>query len=165
MNIMTADIYTSDELATVAGAVMITGMAVAMVDAGIISTAIEATALAKEVAGAATNYPNNDIIQTLFSQEAVEKAKVNPPAKMEIKAADLQPDTAVDTAINKINDALAVLNAKAIPEDIQQYKEFIYNCAEVVAEAAGSGLFGTGSPKVSSKEAAALGQLKAFLEI
>lgn len=162
---MTADIYTSDELATVAGAVMITGMAVAMVDAGIISTAIEAAALAKEVAAAATNYPNNDIIQTLFSQEALEKAKVNPPAKMEIKAADLQPDTAVDTAINKISDALAVLNAKAIPEDIQQYKEFIYNCAEAVAEAAGSGLFGTGSPKVSSKEAAALSQLKAFLEI
>lgn len=162
---MTADQYTSDELATVAGAVMITGMAVAMVDAGIISTAIEATALAKEVAAAATNYPNNDIIQTLFSQAAVEKAKANPPAKVEIKAEDLQPDTAVDTAIGKINDALAVLSAKATPEDLQQYKEFIYNCADAVAAAAGSGLFGTGSPKVSDREAVALTKLKAALEL
>jgi histidinol dehydrogenase len=102
---------------------MITGMAVAMVDAGIISTAVEAAGLRKEVAEAAINYPNNDIIQTLFSQEAVEKAQVNPPAKMEIKAADLQPDT----AINKINDAVAVLRGKATPEDLQEYKEFIYN--------------------------------------
>jgi hypothetical protein len=162
---MTADRYTSDELATVAGAVMITGMAVAMVDAGIISTAIEATALAKEVAGAAINYPNNDIIQTLFSQEAVEKAKTNPPAKVEIKAEDLQPDTAVDTAIGKINDALLVLNAKATPEDIQQYKEFIYSCAETVAAAAGNGLFGTGSPKISEREAVALTKIKAVLEL
>jgi len=140
---------------------MITGMAVAMVDAGIISTAIEAAALGKEVAEAAINYPNNDIIQTLFSQEAVEKAQVNPPAKMEIKAADLQPDT----AINKINDAVAVLRGKATPEDLQEYKEFIYNCAETVAAAAGSGLFGTGSPKVSERETVALTKLKAAIEL
>ncbi|MFM6898619.1 MAG: hypothetical protein ACKPKF_15455, partial [Microcystis panniformis] len=99
------------------------------------------------------------------SQEAVEKAQVNPPAKMEIKAADLQPDTAVDTAIDKINDAVAVLRGKATPEDLQEYKEFIYNCAETVAAAAGSGLFGTGSPKVSERETVALTKLKAALEL
>ncbi|MGV2387866.1 MAG UNVERIFIED_CONTAM: hypothetical protein LVR29_04780 [Microcystis novacekii LVE1205-3] len=52
---------------------------------GLFPRRFEATALGKEVA-VAINYPNNDIIQTLFSQEAVEKAKVNPPAKMEIKS-------------------------------------------------------------------------------
>jgi hypothetical protein len=160
---MTIDNYTSDELATVAGAVTITGMAVALVDAGIVSTAIEATALAREIAGAAKKYPGNSIIQTLFSEEAVKKAKDNPPAKVEIEAKDLQPDTAVDTAIGKINDALAVLNGKATPEDIQQYKEFIYSGAEAVAEAAGSGIFGTGSPKVSGREAAALSKIKETL--
>jgi hypothetical protein len=82
---------------------------------GLFPRRFEATALGKEVA-VAINYPNNDIIQTLFSQEAVEKAKVNPPAKMEIKATDLQPDTAVDTAIDKINDALAVLRGKKLPK-------------------------------------------------
>jgi hypothetical protein len=43
--------YTSEELAKIAGAVTISGMAVAIVEAGIISTAIEATAMGKEVAG------------------------------------------------------------------------------------------------------------------
>jgi peroxiredoxin family protein len=162
---MTIDIYTSDELAKIAEAVMITGLAVAMVETGIISTAIEANALAKEVAKGAVNYPNNDIIQTLLSQEALEKTKVNPPAKIEIPAEDLQPEAVIDTAIKIIQEALVILDAKAKPEDIQGYKEFIYNCAETVANASGSGLFGTGSPKVSSQEAAALSQLKAFLEI
>ncbi len=159
---MTIDNYTPDELATVAGAVMITGMAVALVDAGIISTAIEATAMAREIAGAAKKYPGNEIIQALFSEESVKKAKDNPPTKVEIEAEDLQPDTAVDTAIGKINDALAVLNGKATPEDVQQYKEFIYSCADAVANAAGSGLFGTGT-KVSDREAAALTKIKATL--
>ena len=44
--------YTSDELAKIAGGVMVSGMAISMVDVGIVSTAIEAAALAKEVAGA-----------------------------------------------------------------------------------------------------------------
>ncbi|MEG3439192.1 hypothetical protein V0288_18850 [Pannus brasiliensis CCIBt3594] len=161
---MTVDVYTSDELATIARAVMITGMAVAMVDAGIISTAIEATALAREIAGAAETYPTNTIIQTLFSEEALKQAKENPPAKVEISAEDLQPDTAIDTAIEKISAALAILNTKATPEDIQQYKEFIYSCADAVANAAGSGLFGTGA-KVSDREAVALTKLKEILGV
>jgi uncharacterized protein (UPF0333 family) len=49
--------YTSDDLAKVAGAVMISGMAISMVDMGIVSTAIEATAMAKEIAAAAKKYP------------------------------------------------------------------------------------------------------------
>ncbi|PSF37481.1 hypothetical protein C7H19_09950 [Aphanothece hegewaldii CCALA 016] len=156
--------YSSDEIAKVAGAVMVSGMAVAMVDMGVVSTAIEAAAMAKEVAGASKKYPNNTIIQTLFSEEAVEKAKADKTPKIEIKAEDMKPDTAVNTAINAITEALAVLSTKATPEEIRQYKEFIYSCAETVANAAGSGLFGTGE-KVSPSEAAALAQLKAVLEL
>ncbi len=154
--------YTPDELVKIAGAVMVSGMAVAMVDMGIINTAIEAGAMAKEIAGAAKTYPNNSIIQALFSEEAIKQAQSEHPQRLEIKADEMQPDTAVDTAIAKINEALAVLSQKATPEEIAEYKEFIYSCADKVANAAGSGLFGTG-PKVSEKEAAALTKLKATL--
>jgi uncharacterized protein (DUF1697 family) len=154
--------YTSEELLKIAGGVMISGMAVAMVDAGIVSTAIEASAMAKEIAGAAKKYPNNAVIQTLFSEEAIKKAKADNPAPIEIKATDMKPDTAVATATTKINEALAILTQKATPEDVQQYKEFIYACADRVANAAGSGLFGSGI-KVSEKEAAALSTLKGVL--
>jgi hypothetical protein len=160
---MTTTAYTTEELSTLAGAVMFTGMAVAIVDAGLVSTAIEANAMAKEVAGASQKYPTNTIIQSLFSEEAAKAAKEHGKAKVEINAEEMKPDTAIDTAIAKITEALAVLEGKATAEEIQQYKEFIYTCADRVANAAGSGLFGSGATKVSDTEAAALTKLKMAL--
>jgi hypothetical protein len=155
--------YTTEELAKISGAVTIAGMAIAVVDAGIISTAIEASAMAKEVMGAATKYPTNTVIQAIFSPEAAKEFKSNPKLRMEIKAEELQPDVAVTTAIAKIHDAMSVLTGKATDAEIKEYKDFIYACCDRVANAAGSGLFGSGDPKVSSKEAAALAQIKAVL--
>jgi hypothetical protein len=155
--------YTPEELAKISGAVTIAGMAIAVVDAGIISTVIEASAMAQEVMGAATKYPANAVIQAVFSPEAAKEFKENPKLRMEIKAEDLQPDVAVTTAITKINEAMTVLNGKATANEIQEYKDFIYACCDRVANAAGSGLFGSGDPKVSTKEAAALAQIKAAL--
>jgi hypothetical protein len=155
--------YTTEELAKISGAVTIAGMAIAVVDAGIISTAIEASAMAKEVMGAATKYPTNTVIQAIFSPEAAKEFKSNPKLRMEIKAEELQPDVAVTTAIAKIHDAMSVLTGKATDDEIKEYKDFIYACCDRVANAAGSGLFGSGDPKVSSKEAAALAQIKAVL--
>jgi hypothetical protein len=156
--------YTSEELLKIAGGVMVSGMAVAMVDMGIVSTAIEATAMSKEIAGAAKKYPNNAIIQALFSEEAIKKAKADKPDPIAIKPEEMKPETAIATATTKINEALAILNQKATPGDVQQYKEFIYACADRVANAAGSGLFGSGV-KVSEKEAAALASLKGVLGV
>jgi hypothetical protein len=155
--------YTSEELAKIAGAVTISGMTVAIVEAGIISTAIEATAMGKEVAGAAKKYPNNSVIQSLFSEEALKQVKNDPSARVEIKPAEMQPETAVATAIAKINDALTILTAKATADEVREYKEFIYACCDRVANAAGSGLFGSRTPKVSPQEADALAKIKAAL--
>jgi hypothetical protein len=155
--------YTPDELSKVAGAVMVSGIAVAMVDVGIVSSAIEASALAKEVAGAATKYPNNAVIQALFSEEAAKELQANPSSRIQVKAEDLKPDTAVETAIAKITEALTLLNAKATADEVREYKEFLYACCDRVANAAGSGLFGSGSPKVSDTEAATLAKIKAAL--
>jgi hypothetical protein len=159
---MSTATYTPDELKTLASAVMISGMAISMVDVGIVSTAIEATALGQEVASAAKKYPTNSIIQSLFSEEAVKQGKEAGTLKIEVKPEEMKPEVAVDTAIAKVNAAMEILNGKATPEEIQQFKEFIYNSAEHVANAAGSGIFGTGS-KVSATEAAALTKLKAAL--
>ncbi len=161
-----ADIaYTPEELATLAAAVMLTGMAVSIVDAGIVSTAVEANAMAQEIAGAAQKYPNNSLIQALFSTEAIKKARQEGTLKIVISPEEVQPATAVGTAIARINAALALLQGRSQAEEIAEYKEFIYACADRVANAAGSGLFGTGSPKISDKEAAALAQIKTALQL
>jgi len=154
--------YTPEETYKLSEAVLITGFAVSIVEAGIISTAIEAVALAKEVNGAAQKYPDNNIIQGLFSSEKSTRDNIT---KVKINPEEMKPEIAVDSAITKINEALSILNAKNTPEEVQEFKEFLYHTAEVVANAAGSGIFGTGTPKVSEEEAAALVKLKAALGV
>lgn len=156
--------YTSQELSTIANAPMMVGMAVAMADMGIISTAIEAAAMSKEIAGAAKKYPNNSIIQSVFSEEALRSGAVK-LEKPEIKLGEVKSGAVVDRAIASVTAAIEAVNGKATPEEIREFKEFIYSCADAVANAAGSGLFGSGSPKVSTQEAATLTKLKTAIAI
>lgn len=151
--------YTSEEAMKVLKAVTLSGIAVSVADIGIVSTAIEATALAKEVVGVSKKYPNNSIIQGVFSEEAIKTFSPGEAPK------DLTPENAADQAIAAINDALSTLETKATPEEIGEYKQFIYSAAEQVASAAGSGLFGSGNPKVSTTESAVLTKLKGALGI
>lgn len=159
---MAAD-FTPEELKAVASVPMLAGLTVSMVDLGLISTIPEIAALSKEIAGAAKKYPDNSIIQTIFSETAIKNGttKLDKP---EIKAEEVESGALVDRAIEAIHTALNLLQNRATPEEITEYKDFIYTCAEAVAKAAGSGLFGTGV-KVSDKEAAALEKLKATLAV
>ncbi len=150
--------YTPEETASVIKAVTLAGMAVSIADMGIVSTAIEAGALAQEVVGAAKKYPDNSIVQSVFSAEAVKNNSPKAPEGM-------TPENLIDMAMSAINDAVSIVTAKATPAEVEEYKQFIYTAAEHVANAAGEGLFGTGSTKVSPKEAATLTKLKAALNV
>jgi hypothetical protein len=150
--------YSPEESASVIKAVTLAGMAVSIADIGIISTAIEAGALAQQVVGAATTYPNNSIVQSVFSAEAVKNNSPKAPEGM-------TPDNLMEMTITAIHEAVAIVSAKATPEEVTEYKQFIYTAAEQVAKAAGEGLFGTGSNKVSDQEAATLIELKAALGV
>lgn len=155
--------YTPEELNTIATAPMMTGLAVAMIDMGLVSTAVEAAAMAREIAGAAQKYPDNTVIQAVFSETAMKGGQIK-FEQPEITSEDLKTGAIVDQAIAAIAAAMQILEGKATPEEITQYREFIYHCGDVVANAAGSGLFGSGT-KVSEKEAAALNKIKAALGI
>jgi hypothetical protein len=156
--------YTSEELSAISQAPMAIGMAVAMADMGIVSTAIEAVALTKEIVGAAKKYPNNSIVQAAFSETALTSKDIE-RKKMDVQAEDVKSGAIVTKAISTVDFALAAIGSKATPAEITEFKQFIYACAEAVANAAGSGLFGSGSPKVSPEEAAALAKIKTTLGI
>jgi hypothetical protein len=155
-------IYTPEELSAISEAPVSIGMAVAMADMGIVSTAIEAVALSKELMNAAKKYPNNSIVQAAFSETALANNKID-RKKMDVKAEDVESGAIVTKAIATVDIAVAAIGTKATPTEITEFKQFIYACAEAVANAAGSGLFGSGNPKVSEGEAAALAKIKAAL--
>lgn len=156
--------YTSDELSAIAQAPMAIGMAVAMADMGIVSTAIEAVALTKELIGAAKKYPNNSIVQAAFSETALTSKEID-RRKMDVQAEDVKSGLVITKAIAAVDFAVAAIGSKATPAEITEFKQFIYACAQAVASAAGSGIFGSGDPKVSPEEAAALAKIKTALSI
>lgn len=156
--------YSERQLTEVASATMLTGMAVAMAEMGLISSAIEAAAMTKEITGASAKYPNNSLIQAAFSEEAIRSGKVKMKAP-EVKAEQMADGVLTDRAIAAVNSAIASLAVTANPAEIQEYKLFVYSVAEAVAKAAGSGLFGSGDPKISDKEANTLAKIKAALGV
>lgn len=151
--------YTPEEIKAIVTAPMNVGLAVAMVDMGIISTAIEATAITKEIAGAAKKYPHNSIIQAAFSEAALKSTKLDKP---EITPDEVKTGAFVESALQTASTVIAMLESTASATEITEYKQFIYDCGDAVANAAGSGLFGTGA-KVSAEEAATLVKLKTAL--
>jgi hypothetical protein len=157
-------VYTPQELHTIAEAPMFIGLTIALVDMGFISTAIEAIALSQQIATVAHRYPSNSIIQSVFSEEVL-RSNEGRLKKPNIEPEDVDSEVLIDKAITAANTALGIIEGKASPEEIQQYKEFLYACADSVAKAAGSGLFGTGSSKVSNKEAVALAKIKLALAL
>jgi hypothetical protein len=152
-----AGVYTVEEKAVVTNAVIMTGMAVAIADMGIVSSALEMAALAKEMVTAAETYPHNNIVQAIFSSSALRENSLHNSPK------DITPDNAIEKAIAAINAAMNLLAPKASPKDVEEFRAFVYRCAKVVANAAGSGLLGSGSPKVSAPEETVLAQLKVAL--
>jgi hypothetical protein len=156
--------YTPDELNAIASAPMTVGMAVAIADMGIISSAIEAVALTNEIVGAGKKYPNNSIVQAVFSEAVLASGKIQ-RKQPDFKPEDLESGAFVTKAIASVDLALAAIGDKATPAEITEFKQFVYACAEAVASAAGSGLFGSGDPKISPSEASALAKIKAGLSI
>jgi NADH dehydrogenase FAD-containing subunit len=149
--------YEPEELETLAAAVMVSGTAVSMAEMGVVSTLLETAVLGKELAGAPEKYPNNRVIQALFSHHAKRKK-----ATQQLKKIELNPKNAISIAVEQIKAAIAILSEKATPDEIREYKEFIYACCDQVANAAGDGLLGRGQ-RVSPEETQALEMLKGAL--
>jgi len=146
--------YTDTELKTIANAPMMVGIAISM----------NMNCDIKQFVDAGKKYPNNSVIQAVFSEENL-KSGVIKPEKPEISPEEVKSGALLEKAIAATTDAVTLLEGKATPEEVAEYKQFIYSCGEAVAEAAGSGLFGSGNPKVSPDEAVALSRLKTALGV
>lgn len=154
--------FSAEQASTLANAPMMASLAVSMADLGIVSTALEASAMGKQIVEATKQYPNNSIIQEVFSDEAIKSGRVK-LEKPAVSPDEVKSGALVERAIARINEALQVLENHPNPAEVDEYKQLILDAADAVANAAGSGLFGRGSPKVSPEEQAALNQLKVAL--
>lgn len=152
----------ADERNRLLGGPLAAALAVMTVDLGVFSSAQEALALGRELAGAARRYATNPLIASLFDEEALRQGIR--PEKLEVSPDDVRNGRVLDRALAEVDRAMALARTKADPASVQQYAQLIVEGCVAVAEAAGKGLFGSGE-KVSAEEKAALERIRAHLGV
>jgi hypothetical protein len=150
----------ADERNRLMGAPLAAALAVMTVDLGVFSSAQEALALGRELAGAAQRYADNPLITSLFDEEALRQGIH--PEKLQVSAEDVREGRVLDRALAEVDEAMALARSKADEASVKQYAELIVDGCVAVAEAAGKGLFGSGE-KVSAEEKAALERIRTHL--
>lgn len=81
------------------------------------------------------------------------------PGYEDVEEADNWPQT----ALQRLKNIMAVLVAKATPEEIAAFKEWLMFVAETTAEASKEGVLGMVGPRISDKEQAALDEIRQAL--
>lgn len=152
----------ADERNRLMGGPLAAALAVMTVDLGVVSSAQEALALGKELAGAARRYAGNPLIASLFDETALRQGIR--PEKLEVSPDDVRNGLVLDRALAEVDKAMELARSKADPASVQQYAQLIVDGCVAVAEAAGKGLFGSGE-KVSAEEKAALEKIRAHLGV
>lgn len=153
---------TPDERNKLIGGPMAAALAVMAVDMGIFSSAQEAIALGKELSAAATRYASNPLIASLFDPEALKQGLH--PEKPNITPEDVKEGKVLDRALEQVDQAMSLVRSKCDAPTAQQYAQLIVDGCVAVAEAAGSGLFGSGE-KVTPEEQAALERIRQHLGV
>jgi hypothetical protein len=73
------------------------------------------------------------------------------------------PEELKEHSLQHIRDAVALLEGKASPEEVQEYKQFILGLANRVAEARKEGFMGLSGERVSGDETAAIDEISGAL--
>ena len=124
------------------------GMIVIMADRG--GSVRESFSMAKMYAEARESHGDSQLLDEIVSAKPeIDKARAG--SQEELKEHQLQ----------RIRDAVALVEQKATPEELQEYKQFIRSLADRVANARKEGFLGIGGERVSEDERTAVGEIAA----
>lgn len=151
---------TPEDRNTLLGGPVSAAMAVMAVDMGIVSCAMEAMAMGKELAAAASRHSDDPLIASLFDREALKQGIR--PDRLEVTPEDVRNGRVLDKALVEVDEAMALVRSKTDEAGARTFAQLIVDCCDAVAQAAGRGLFGSGE-KVSDAEKAALARIRTHL--
>jgi uncharacterized FlgJ-related protein len=152
--------FTEEELFLLANTPFSIGQTMAFAAGSGLATVKELFASTKSFIDGAKNYPKNEIIAGILpnlsnGKEAKAEAKAfQEKAKENFKAKDIKKvEDMRQYVIDDANAVATLLEEKATPEEIKEYKEWTMSIAENVAKAAKEGGFlGFGGELVSQEE-------------
>jgi hypothetical protein len=143
--------FNAEEWSAVVEAPLLAGLHVVGADKG--GRIRESVAMAKVYAEVRQHQGQSELLDELVSTPpAVDQQKVR-------EAGDIGPQ-----ATARLQEAVALLQQKATPEEVDAYRNFVMDVAEAAAKAHKEGGFiGIGGKQVSEKEQAALNEIQAAL--
>jgi hypothetical protein len=145
--------FNAEEWSTIVEGPVLAGMRVVMAARG--GTIRESLAMGETYAKARREHAQSDLLDDIISA---------PPA-MDPTRLPSQDDMGRVTA-QRLREAVALLEGKASPEEVDAYKRFVLTLAEAAANAHREGGFlGIGGEKVSENEQAALEEIATVLEL
>lgn len=156
----TKEDFTDSEWQLLEQSVGIVAGAINTADFTFFSFVKEVFVLSEYLEGAKSKYKNNELLQSLLSVVLDEDYQ-----KQGEKATKVEVETFedfLDAACQQLKEAVAIAYQTATTQEVEEYKEFLYEIANKVANASGSGWFGTGE-KVSEKEVVVLNKFKVAL--
>jgi len=126
------------------------GMAVIVSDRG--GSIRETFSMAKAYAEARKEHGESELLDEVVSAKPeMDRTRYKTPEEMK------------EGSINQIREAIEVLKAKASPEEVEQYRKFVLDLANRVAEARKEGFMGLSGERVSDDERAAIQEVEATL--
>ena len=126
------------------------GMAVIVSDRG--GSIRETFSMAKAYAEARKEHGESELLdEVVAAKPEMDRSRYRTPEEMK------------EGSINQIREALAVLKQKAAPEEVEQYRKFVLDLANRVAEARKEGFMGLSGERVSDAEREAIQEVEAAL--
>jgi hypothetical protein len=108
----------------------------------------ETFSMAKAYTEARREHGDSELLDTITSEKPeVDKARPQSPEEMK------------ERGLQHLRDAVALLEHKATPEEVEDYKRFIVSLAERVADARKEGFLGLSGERVSGEEHTALAEI------
>lgn len=136
------------------------GIAIIFCNHGAIGNIFETISLAAQLRNAERKYPNNPLLSSLFANNLTQINKEIAQRKRAIK----YPEQFIRQTLTEISLAIEISSRKALPSEVQEYKQFIYRCSEKVAKASGERLLGRRA-KVGQPESHLLGEIRTQLDL
>lgn len=122
----------------------------------------EADAILRGWHAAARRHAEHELIR-IIADDLDPEARDSPPAEGAAPADEPDFDAVCDEAVALCARAVALLEARATPEEAAAYKAFVLDLAQRVADSAGGGPMGFGSDRVSRAERSVLREIAAAL--
>jgi hypothetical protein len=112
----------------------------------------ETFSMARAYADARQQHGESELLDDLVaSKPEIDRTRVRSPEELK------------ENSLRNIREAMGILHAKASEEEVAEYRKFILNLAERVAEARKEGFLGLSGERVSDAERSAIAEIEAAL--